>query len=509
MDLHQNDAQSSRRSPPENTGNWRSGPLFFKTTYTNTHINRVYASLQLIVERAALALTRATGALVHLGGDGVSDVGKLLLLFLEVLSVGVGTVLLKPLVGLLDSVEDLLTCLLLLISDLATETVSVVDLVLQAESVVLKTVASLNALTGGLVLLGVLLSLGNHALNLLRSKTTLVVGDGDGLLLASSLVVGGNLEDTVGVKAEGDLDLGNTTRGRGDTGKLELAEDVVVLGQRSLTLEDLDQDHGLVVSGGREDLALAGRDLGVTADKLGHNSTGGLDTESKRVDIHEEYLLGTLLTGKNTSLDGSTESDSFIGVDALGSLLAVEEALNEALDLGDTGGTTDEDNVVNLGLLDIGVLENLLDRLQGLLEEVDVELLELGAGESLREVIALPESLNLNAGAHLRRQSALGLLSLALELTHGLGVLGDVNAVLLVVGLGQVVDDALVEIFTTEMEAAMAVPTMARGENRRAIQQRRPRPKAIELLDERAIVVVFGGSKLTDLNLEKKGIEKS
>jgi hypothetical protein len=55
----------------------------------------------------------------------------------------------------------------------------------------------------------------------------------------------------------------------------------------------------------------------------------------------------------------------------------------------------------------------------------------------------------------------------------------------------------------------MAVPTMARGENRRAIQQRRPRPKAIELLDERAIVVVFGGSKLTDLNLEKKGIEKS
>jgi hypothetical protein len=341
--------------------------------------------------------------------------------------------------------------LLLLISDLATETVSVVDLVLQAESVVLKTVASLNALTGGLVLLGVLLSLGNHALNLLRSKTTLVVGDGDGLLLASSLVVGGNLEDTVGVKAEGDLDLGNTTRGRGDTGKLELAEDVVVLGQRSLTLEDLDQDHGLVVSGGREDLALAGRDLGVTADKLGHNSTGGLDTESKRVDIHEEYLLGTLLTGKNTSLDGSTESDSFIGVDALGSLLAVEEALNEALDLGDTGGTTDEDNVVNLGLLDIGVLENLLDRLQGLLEEVDVELLELGAGESLREVIALPESLNLNAGAHLRRQSALGLLSLALELTHGLGVLGDVNAVLLVVGLGQVVDDALVEIFTTEM----------------------------------------------------------
>jgi hypothetical protein len=30
--------------------------------------------------------------------------------------------------------------------------------------------------------------------------------------------------------------------------------------------------------------------------------------------------------------------------------------------------------------------------------------------------------------------------------------------------------------------------TIARGEKRRAIQQRRPRPKASELLDERAIV---------------------
>lgn len=116
MDLHQNSAQSSRRSPPENTGNWRSGPLFFKTTYTHTHINRVYASLQLIVERAALALTRATGALVHLGGDGVSNVRKLLLLLLEVLSVGVGTVLLKPLVGLLDSIEDLFIWLAICIS---------------------------------------------------------------------------------------------------------------------------------------------------------------------------------------------------------------------------------------------------------------------------------------------------------------------------------------------------------------------------------------------------------
>lgn len=66
-----------------------------------------YAILQLIVELGLLAIT--AGTLVHLGGDGVSDVGQLLLLLLKVLGVGLGAVLLKPLSGLLDSLEDLIS----------------------------------------------------------------------------------------------------------------------------------------------------------------------------------------------------------------------------------------------------------------------------------------------------------------------------------------------------------------------------------------------------------------
>ena len=263
--------------------------------------------------------------------------------------------------------------------------------------------------------------------------------------------MGRDLEDTVGVKLEGDLNLRNTTGSRGDASQLKLAKDIVVLCHTSLAFKYLDEDHGLVVGGGGEDLALAGRDGSVAGNELGHDSASGLNTESKRVDVHEDNVLSTLLTGENTSLNGGTESDSLIGVDALGSLLAGEELLNERLDLGDTGRTTDENNVVDLGLLDVGVLEDLLDRLQGLLEEVHVELLELGLGEGLREVVALEESLNLDTGALLRRQSTLGLLGLTLELTHGLEVLGNVDAVLLVVLLGEVVDDTLVEVLTTKV----------------------------------------------------------
>lgn len=340
--------------------------------------------------------------------------------------------------------------LLLLLVDLATKTLLVVDLVLQAESVVLKTVTGLNALTGGLVLLGVLLSLGNHALNLLLGKTALIVLDGDGLRLASALVVGRDLEDTVGIELEGDLDLGNTTGSGGDTSELELAQDVVILGHGTLTLEDLDQDDGLVVGGGGEDLALASGDSGVTGNELGHDTTSGLNTEGQGVDIHEDDITGTFLTGKDTSLDGGTEGNGLIGVDTLGRLL-VEVLLDQLLNLGDTGGATDENDVVNLVLLDLGVLENLLDRLDGLLEEINVELLELGASQGLGEVVALEESLNLNASGLLRREGTLGLLSFTLELAHSLEVLGDIDVVLLVVGLGQVVDDTLIEILTTKV----------------------------------------------------------
>ena len=67
-----------------------------------------------------------------------------------------------------------------------------------------------------------------------------------------SLVDGGNLHDTVGINLEGDLNLRNATGSRGDAVELELAEEVVVLRQRTFTLVDLDQDGLLVVGSSRE-----------------------------------------------------------------------------------------------------------------------------------------------------------------------------------------------------------------------------------------------------------------
>ena len=155
-----------------------------------------------------LVVTSATSRTVKLGGDGVSNVGQLLELLIEVLSDSGSRVLLKPVLSLLNGLEK---GLLVVVLDLATKTLLVVDLVLEAVGVVLELVAGLDALAVGLVLLSVLLGLLNHALNVLGGKTALVVGDGNALTLASALVDSGDLEDTVGVELESDLDLGNTT----------------------------------------------------------------------------------------------------------------------------------------------------------------------------------------------------------------------------------------------------------------------------------------------------------
>ena len=108
-------------------------------------------------------------------------------------------------------------------------------------------------------------------------------------------------------------------------------------------------------------------------------------------------------------------------------------------------------HLVNVLLLDTSILKNLLNRLHRLIEEVQVRLLKLGVSKRLREVVAVLERLDFNAGALLQTESALRLLNLTLQFAHGLEVRGHFSAGLLLILLDKVVDDTVVEALTTEM----------------------------------------------------------
>ncbi len=213
----------------------------------STSLELVVVALHLLV--VVRRVSASTSAAVQLRCDGVDDGLDLAELLFQVLGAGAGAVLVNPVGGVLDSLED---GLLILIRELATETLLVTELGLKAIDERRQGVERLDALALSLILGCEALGVGNHAVNLLLGETALLVGDGDRLRLASALVGGANLHDTVGINLEGDLDLGNTAGSGGDTRELEFAEKVVVLGERTFTLEDLDKDSRLVVSGGRE-----------------------------------------------------------------------------------------------------------------------------------------------------------------------------------------------------------------------------------------------------------------
>lgn len=365
-------------------------------------------------------LTRA----VELHHDGVGDSLELLLVLLVLLLRG-GLAVVEPSNDLVDlSLEGLLVGSLDLLLDLGV-----------AEGVAKRVGIRLEAVLGrdtgalSLILLLVLLGISEHALDLLLGQAALVVGDDNLVGLASALLDGRDVQDTVGIKIEGDLNLGNTTRSRRNTSKLELAEEVVVLGALTLTLEDLDKDTRLVVGEGGEDLGLLGGDGGVAGNELGHHTPSGLDTHGEGSDVKQQNLVGRLgagVTGENGSLDCGTVGDSLIGVDGAVGLLAVEVVGDELLNAGDTGGATDEDDLVDLALVDLGVAEDTVDGLDGRAEEILAELLETGTGDGGVEIDTLEERVDLNGGLSRRRKSALRTLASRAQTTESTGIGGQI-----------------------------------------------------------------------------------
>merc|ERR1719194_289767 len=409
--------------------------------------------MRLVVVVFVVIRATAAGALVVLLDDRGADALDLLLLLLDLLRVGL-RIAREPILPILDGIIDRL---LLVLIHLLTETLVVARSFngrLHRMDVAVESVARVDALLGELVLLRKLLGLADHLLDLLLGQAPLVIRDGDLLRRARALVLGADVEDTVRVDLEGNLDLRLPTRGRGDARHVELAELVVVLRHRPLALEDLDGHGRLVVLVRREDLALLGRDHGVARDELGHDATHGLNPERQRRHVEEEEV-GAALTREDASLDRSAVRNGLVRVDSAVGLLAVEEVLDQRLHLRDAGGAADQDDLVNLRLLQARIIHHVLHRAEGLLEEVTAELLEPRPSQGLGEVLAVEKSLDLEASLVSRRERALRLLDFLAQLLKRTLVLGHVLAALLVEDLDEVFHDALVEVLASQVRVAV------------------------------------------------------
>ena len=317
---------------------------------------------------------------------------------------------------------------------------------------VLAGVAGLGELAQALVLVGVRLGVGHHALDLLVGEPGAGL-DLDLLLLARPEVLGRHVDDAVGVDVEADLDLRDAARRGRDARELELAQRLVVGRHLALALQHVDLHAGLVVLGGREDLGLARRDRRVALDQLRHHAALGLDAEGERGDVEQEDVLD--VAGQHARLDGGADGHDLVRVDAAVRLLA-RELLDLLLDRGHAGHAAHEHDVVDRGdALVLGVVHGLLDRADDALDQRGAELVELGAREAQVEVLRAggvggderQVDLRLLGGGQLD----LGLLGRLVEALEGHLVGGQVDR-LVALELGrEVVDDRLVEVVAAEV----------------------------------------------------------
>jgi hypothetical protein len=313
------------------------------------------------------------------------------------------------------------------------------------------TVGGLNGGLAVLVLASVLLGVVNHALNLFLTQTR-AGSDSDGLVLVGGLVLGTDVDDRVGVNVEGDLNLGDTAVGRGDANELEVAEELVVTDELTLTLVDLDLDSGLEVGGGGEGLRLLGGDGGVTVDQTGEDTAESLNTERQRGDV-EKKEVGDLAR-EDTTLDGGANGDSLVRVDGLGGVTA-EDALDGLGDLGHTGHATNKNDILDVLGLEVGILERLADGVNSPGDEGLNQTLELSAGHLGVDVLGAggvgSNEGKVDVGLEGGGQLNLGLLGSLADTLDGHAITSEVNALLGLELLDEVTDKGNVEVLTTKV----------------------------------------------------------
>ena len=311
-------------------------------------------------------------------------------------------------------------------------------------------VAGLHHLVELLVFLGMGLGVLDHFFDLFLTQPGRC-RDLDALFLARGLVLGGHIENAVGVDIESHFDLRHATRRRRNVREIETPQGLVGGCHLPLALQHMHGHRGLVVLGGGEHLGRRGRNGGVLLDELGHHATHGLDTQGKRGNVQQQHVFD--VARQHTTLDGRANGHRLIGVDVLARRLA-EKVLHGFLNLGHAGLAANQDHVINLRSGQAGIGQGHLARLDGLVDELFHQGFQLGPGQLDVHVLG-PTGISRDIGQiDVRllggRQFDLGFLGGFLETLQGQGIIAQIHALFVLEGLHQEVDDPHVEVLATK-----------------------------------------------------------
>ncbi len=158
---------------------------------------------------------------------------------------------------------------------------------------------------------------------------------------------------------------------------------------------------------------------------------------------------------QHAGLDRGAQGHDLVGVDALVRFLA-EEIGDFLDDLGHPGHAADQDDLVDLALGDAGILQRIGDRFHRSLDQIADQRFQLGPAQ-LHDHVQRRAAVLVHADEGLvdlglagAGQLDLGFLGGLLQPLKGHLVPGQIDAVLFLEFVGEVVDDAHVEIFAAQ-----------------------------------------------------------
>ena len=98
---------------------------------------------------------------------------------------------------------------------------------------------------------------------------------------------------------------------------------------RTLTLQDVNVDGGLIVIGGAEDFTLLVRNRRVARNQRRHHTAQRFETQRQRRHVEQQHVLH--FAAQHTRLNGRTDRHHFIGIDALVGLFAAGQFAHQLL----------------------------------------------------------------------------------------------------------------------------------------------------------------------------------
>merc|ERR1712137_728447 len=131
----------------------------------------------------------------------------------------------------------------------------------------------------------------DHTFDFFFGQSTLVVGDGDVVLLTSALIFSRDIEDTISINIKGNFNLWDTTRSWRDSRQFEFTQQVVIFGHTTFSFINLDQDTRLVIRISRENLGFLGWDGSVSRNQSSHNSSSSFQTKSQWSNIKKKKII--------------------------------------------------------------------------------------------------------------------------------------------------------------------------------------------------------------------------